>query len=153
MKKNGERVIACICIVIGILMFVFTKDFSYGGLESFGTGFWPRILAALLIIFSIIQIVSSTFSKKADGEEIVIDWKSDGMKRIYKLIVITVIFGILIKLIGLIPALIFMFFAVMWIMEERRWKWLILTSVGFPVGAYVIFNILLKVSLPTGILF
>ena len=40
MRRHGNMAFAVVFFVIGILMFVFTKDFAYNGLMNFGAGFW-----------------------------------------------------------------------------------------------------------------
>lgn len=47
MRRHGNMAFAVVFFVIGILMFVFTKDFAYNGLMDFGAGFWPRIIVYL----------------------------------------------------------------------------------------------------------
>ena len=68
---------------LGVLMFWFTRQFSYNGLQNFGTGFWPRVIAAIMMLCSAVLFVQSMLSKDPTKNEIVIDWKSEGMKRVY----------------------------------------------------------------------
>lgn len=35
-------------------MFVFTKDFAYNGLMDFGAGFWPRIIAVIMMVCAVL---------------------------------------------------------------------------------------------------
>ena len=43
-------------------------------------------------------------------------------------------------------------FGVMWVMKERRWKMLVLTPVAWVAFTYLIFQRVLFIGLPTGIL-
>ena len=49
---------AVVFFVIGILMFVFTKDFAYNGLMDFGAGFWPRIIAVIMMACAFVHYLS-----------------------------------------------------------------------------------------------
>lgn len=153
MRRHGEMVLAGGFFVLGVLMFWYTRQFAYNGLESFGTGFWPRVIAAIMMVCSALLFVQSLLSKDPEKDEIVIDWKSEGMKRVYKVAVILVVFCVALYFIGLCLALLFMIFGIMWSMEERRIPFLVITPVGCSLFIYVVFQILLKVKLPAGILF
>ena len=84
MRRHGNMAFAVVFFVIGILMFVFTKDFAYNGLMDLGAGFWPRIIAVIMMACAVLLFITSLFSKDTKMNEVVIDWKSAGMKRVYK---------------------------------------------------------------------
>lgn len=138
---------------LGVLMFWFTRQFSYDGLQSFGTGFWPRVIAAIMMFCSAVLFVQSMLSKDPTKNEIVIDWKSEGMKRVYLVAAVLIVFCVALYFVGLCPALFVMIFGIMWSMEERRIPFLVITPVACSLFIFVAFQIMLKVKLPAGILF
>lgn len=89
---------AVVFFVIGILMFVFTKDFAYNGLMDFGAGFWPRIIAVIMMVCAVLLFITSLLSKDPKMNEVVIDWKSAGMKRVYKVCGVMILFCVILYL-------------------------------------------------------
>ena len=153
MRRHGNMAFAVVFFVIGILMFVFTKDFAYNGLMDFGAGFWPHIIAVIMMACAVLLFITSLFSKDPKMNEVVIDWKSAGMKRVYKVCGVMILFCVILYLFGLCIALAVMFCGIMLAMHERRWWMLAIFSVSMPVFIYVVFQVLLRVKLPMGIIF
>lgn len=145
--------VSVVLIILGVLMFWHTKQFPYGGLTAFGAGFWPRTLAALLIIFSVLLFITSWFSRDPKMNEVVIDWKSIGMKRVYATVGVMVLFCVMIHYFGLLFAIFWMIFSIMFVMGERRKTWLIITPASMTLFIFVAFQLLLHMSLPAGVLF
>ena len=108
MRRHGNMAFAVVFFVIGILMFVFTKDFAYNGLMNFGAGFWPRVIAVIMMVCAVLLFITSLLSKDPKMNEVVIDWKSAGMKRVYKVCGMMILFCVLLYLFGLCIALAFM---------------------------------------------
>ena len=134
-------------------MFYYTKDFAYGGLMDFGTGFWPRIIAAIMMICAAALFVTTLINNDPKMKEVVIDWTSQGMKSVIAVVAVVVVFCVLLYFIGLCFALVFMIAGIMLCMQERRIPVLAAVALGMPLFIYVVFQILLKVKLPTGVLF
>lgn len=153
MRRHGNMAFAVVFFVIGILMFVFTKDFAYNGLMNFGAGFWPRVIAVIMMVCAVLLFITSLFSKDPKMNEVVIDWKSAGMKRVYKVCGVMILFCVLLYLFGLCIALAFMICGIMLAMHEKRWWMLATFSVGMPIFIFVVFQVLLRVKLPMGIIF
>lgn len=152
MRRHGEMVFAAVFFIIGGLMFVFTRQFTYNGLTEFGAGFWPRVIAVIMMFCAVLLFITALLSKDPAKNEIIIDWKSPGMKRVYKVCGVIVVFCVILYLVGLCIALIFMFLGIMLAMHERRWWMLTIFSLGMPAFIYVVFQVLLHVRLPMGIL-
>lgn len=152
MRRHGNMVFAAVFFVIGALMFVFTRQFNYNGLTDFGAGFWPRVIASIMMFCAVLLFVTSLLSKDPSMDEVIIDWKSPGMKRVYKVCGVILLFCVILYFFGLCIALIFMFLGIMLAMHERRWWMLAIFSLGMPTFVYVVFQLLLHVKLPMGIL-
>ena len=152
LRKTGNMILSVVFIVLGILMFVFTGQFPYNGLTNFGAGFWPRIIATLMIICSLLDFITSMLSKDPKMLEVIIDWKSAGMKRVYATAVVLILFCVLVHFFGLLIGLLWMIFGVMFTMGERRIPMLVVTPIVMTLFVFVAFQVLLKVQLPTGTL-
>ena len=66
---------------------------------------------------------------------------------------VMILFCVILYLFGLCIALAVMFCGIMLAMHERRWWMLAIFSVSMPVFIYVVFQVLLRVKLPMGIIF
>ena len=75
------------------------------------------------------------------------------MKRVYKVCGVMILFCVLLYLFGLCIALAFMICGIMLAMHEKRWWMLATFSVGMPIFIFVVFQLLLRVKLPMGIIF
>ena len=64
-----------------------------------------------------------------------------------------ILFCVLLYLFGLCIALAFMICGIMLAMHEKRWWMLATFSVGMPIFIFVVFQVLLRVKLPMGIIF
>lgn len=138
-------------ILIGLACFIFygTKDFDPIVSKAPGAGFWPRILALVLIILAIALLIETFFyGKNKNNNSMPIDYKSPAMKRVYIMIGIFAMYAGILYLGGFIIASLLFIPSVMYLLGERNKKILITVSVSITGIVYVFFTILLHITLP-----
>ncbi len=119
--------------------------------DVLGPAFWPKILAVLMIILSVLLIAESLLSKSDEPSPI--DIRSEGFKRVVKICAVLVLFGILIFFAGIYIAMLAMMPLTMYLHGERKIPVMAGITIGMIVFIYLVFGKALLVPLPTGMLF
>ena len=138
-----------VILCLAIFSLVISFQYSYSGIIGPGPGFFPIWLSVSLIILSILYIYESIKGKNVSEEE----WPTgQSLKQILFIIMSLVLFLLLFVLCGfLVAGIIFLT-----VLFYKEYKWFVTASlsVGITLFIYVMFNIVLKVHLPSsGILF
>ena len=145
-------------IVTGAVMLIFSMTvyiltLGFPGSESvvggLGPGFFPKMVAGGMMLMGVIVLVRGIVSRgKTDG----IGLKPADLKTPALLLVFTVIYIILTATLGFIIATpVFLIFTM--IMWRVHWGKAILIGVGMTATLYFFFSMLLRLPLPTGIVF
>ena len=116
-----------------------------------GPGFFPKILAGLLIslglLLAVIAAREKTETPAADADD------STGGHRMVRPVAVLVVFGViapLVAVIGYIPAMVLLVVVVLYGVERRRDLRSLLAAVLIPVATYVLFAHLFAIPLPSG---
>lgn len=142
--------ISCLFAALGGWIFYATKDFAPYYRGAPGSGFWPRVIAVLMLCFSAAQAVVTLVRKKNTNQEEkpVFLFSSPGMRRIYLMFAVILALGFSVKWLGFVITALWFIPVVMIIMEERRLVQLILSSLAITFAIYAIFTWGLQMRLP-----
>jgi putative tricarboxylic transport membrane protein len=127
-------------------VFYQTKDMRDTVFGSLGAAHWPRFIAVVLLIFTVLLLIQTIFSKSSQSSPL--NFKSGGIKRVFALFGILIAFGITLPILGFLLSSFLFIVVVMLVMGEKKKSWIIYSSVGITVGIYIIFDYLLKLMLP-----
>lgn len=147
--KKYNLIAAAVFALVGVGMIVSIRGFEYNGLSEIGAGFWPRVLGILMILFSAAYAVETLCGKE---EPVSIDFKSEGLRRVYGMCGILLVFAILIKVLGFFCGAAFFIPSCMWVFGERSKKKIFVITAGVVLFVYVVFVALLQIGLPRGFL-
>jgi len=153
LRKNSKAdIVAATCLLlVSFLVFWISKDFP-SSKTGIGVSTFPKLLAGLLIIFSIVIIIqaikNSSFSKK---EPIFKEFKK-GHKLIIAVIIILIIYIHTLEVLGFILSSFLLLITLMFIFGERRKIILLLVPLLFSVILYLVFSKMAMVFLPEGII-
>ncbi len=153
MRKNSKAdIVAAICLLlVSFLVFWISKDFP-SSKTGIGVSTFPKLLAGLLIIFSIVIIIqaikNSSFSKK---EPTFKEFKK-GHKLIVAVIIILIIYIQMLEALGFILSSFLLLITLMFIFGERRKIILLVVPLLFSVILYLVFSKMAMVFLPEGII-
>ena len=153
MRKNSKAdIVAAICLLlVSFLVFWISKDFP-SSKTGIGVSTFPKLLAGLLIIFSIVIIIqaikNSSFSKK---EPTFKEFKK-GHKLIVAVIIILIIYIQMLEVLGFILSSFLLLIILMFIFGERRKIILLVVPLLFSVILYLVFSKMAMVFLPEGII-
>ena len=140
---------------IGIFLFVFSAILSIGAIRlgigkinDFGPGFFPLLAGLFIAVFSVIIIVSSLkgFADRKTEHGALVTGKSA------MIVVVLLLFGLFVEKAGFFLCTFFASLLTLRINGIKKWSYLLFVPVLICVGIFLIFNLLLEVRLPFGIL-
>ncbi|MDT5222409.1 MAG: putative tricarboxylic transport rane protein [Mycobacterium sp.] len=127
------------------------RDLSmFGDHNVPGPGFFPKILAGLLIVLGLLL---AGISMREKPEEFDADEPGTAGRRMLRPVAVLIVFGViapLVAVIGYIPAMVLLVLVVLYGIERRRDFRSLLAVVLIPVATYVLFAHLFAIPLPSG---
>lgn len=143
---------------VGLLVFFIYCFFFVGGIikepypNMLDAAEWSRILLALLIICLIANIVKIYKGKKREeGFKVNFNLKEIVKSKFFIGSALMLVYSIVLDYAGFITSSIIFFSLYSYLLGQRSWKKLILSSLVSVVALYVIFNGMLDIMLPRGI--
>ncbi|SNS00238.1 Tripartite tricarboxylate transporter TctB family protein [Anaerovirgula multivorans] len=150
--KKWSYIIACVTTIIGGTFIYLSKDFPQKAGNAPGPGLWPGLLGAVLIGLSLILVISTLTTKKTSMMENMV-LLTVPIKRVYKLMGITIAFTVILYFFGFVIATLLFIPAVMYLLEVRSLKYMVTTSLLVTTFIYVVFVLILNIPLPKPIFF
>ena len=138
--KLATKISELTFLIGGAWVVYMTSTMKYTGNNPIAPGDYPRALAIVIIIMSILLIVSSKTEKKDRGEK--------AYKPLLITIIATVIYVFILNIIGFIPSTILLLFGLSMYFSGNKWKISLPYSVGFTLFLYLFFRQFLGVLLP-----
>ena len=132
------------------------KDLAmFGENDVPGAGFFPKILAGLLIVLGLLLAGMALREKPgdADGDAAADDEQGAARRRMLRPVGVLVVFAViapLVAVIGYIPAMLLLVLVVLYGIERRRDLRSLVAAVLIPVATYVLFAHLFAIPLPSG---
>ena len=149
--KKYNYIVSVVMLALAGYIFYETSTYDIGTSFQKNPAIWPQFLAAALALLSVALIVETLFTRSAESGEAVIDWKGPGMKKVYIMLALLVVFVVLMKIFGMLIALFLLIPAIEWVMGCRSKVMLIALPVGLVAFVYVFFVVIMKLTLPAPI--
>lgn len=143
MTLRADHVAGAAFIVFGALIIVLSGDLPFGQLSMPGSGFLPKIIASLMMLFGLALIARASAESKPYSE---IAWR-DG-KHAAMVTVITAAGIALYTVLGFIITMALMMVALLLIIERRNPLYASGYAIVIVTLTYVAFEYLLKTPLP-----
>ncbi len=142
-ERVGELVITGVLFCIGLFSVLMSRDMPKGEFSVPGPGFYPTILGFVMCSFSIaLGIRVFLYYRTTKRVEI-------GHPYIWFTTVALIIVAILFERIGFIPMIALFIVFLLRILSHLRWVSCILWAIAGAVTAYLLFDLLLGVQLPS----
>ena len=146
--KKANYIISAIMFLVGLGIVVMSSSLKIQiGDGDPGAGFWPMLLGALIIIFAV-GLAISTLKNKKMLEEKTFTISTPANMRVYILFGVIVLFCVILYFLGFYIGALLFIPAVMYLLEVRSVKKIVLTTVITLAAVYVLFGVLLNISLP-----
>ena len=143
-KYNFIIVAVMLLVVTGV--YYFSKDMPREMHGVVGASQWPRFIATVLFIFTLLLLFQTVFGKFDSPSPV--NFKGKGLKRVFIIFAALIAFGILLPFLGFLLSSSLFIITVMISMGEKSKLRMIFSSVGISVFIYVFFEYLLNVMLP-----
>jgi hypothetical protein len=139
---------ACMMLLSAVVT-ITVQEFPEGGYsEGFGPGFYPLILAVVILGLSLVLIYETIRSKNKEAIGLTINQ----LRMPAFLTIAIIVFSVLLHYIGfLIDSVLFLF--VTMVLLKTKPKLALSLSIIFTVVIYVLFKLVLKVPLPEALFF
>lgn len=147
MKKQNYAV-SIVMLAIAAYVYYESCGYTVGTSAQKNPAIWPQILAATLAILSVLLIIETIFAKTPEGDPEKIRWNTPGMKKVYIMLGILVAFVVLMKIFGMLIALIPLVLAVELLMGARKPVMLAALPIGAVIFVYIFFVVIMKLTLP-----
>ncbi|MGB3262047.1 tripartite tricarboxylate transporter TctB family protein [Paenisporosarcina sp.] len=144
----ANRIISIILLVFSIFVWIGANEFPASNGQGLGPDFFPKVTAIILGVLATIL-----FFKKEDTEESIFSFPRSAVPLFVSGLIALVLYVILIEFIGFTISTILLTFSWMWLMGIRKWITLIVASILISVGIAAVFEFLLFVPIPHGILY
>ena len=125
--NNKDFLAGLLMISVGAIAFYMALDYPFGSALRMGPGYFPRVLAGILMTFGLYVMIRGIKS----GEKVEGAW---GWKALAMITVAFVVFGWLMDRIGMIPSLVVMFFLAA--LAGHQFKWLEVTILTVLMTAF-----------------
>ena len=142
MKLRADHVAGAAFIVFGALIIALSGDLPTGHLSMPGSGFLPKIVATLTIVFGLALVARASESRPYSE----VSW-SDG-KHAMMVSVITALAVALYSYLGFVITMTAMMVALLVLIERRNPFYAFAYSAGIVLLTYVSFEYFLKTPLP-----
>lgn len=148
MQKILLRV-GIISIGLSVSYFAGALSYSVGTLAQPGPGLYPLFVGALLILASVGVFVSTLLRPSVKSIEFP---EGRGIRQLLSITAVMIVYGVALPYTGHLLAAAIVVFGVLQAMGLRRWYIKIGLTVALSLGSFYLFDILLKVPLPRGVL-
>lgn len=144
--KKYNYIVSVVMLLLSGYIFYESSGYTIGSSAQKNPAVWPCILAGALALLSVALIIETALKKEPGEEKKAIDWKSPGMIHVYIMLEIVVGFVVLMKIVGMLLALL-----IMNLMGCRSKVMLIALPVGMVAFVYLFFVVAMKLTLPAPI--
>jgi hypothetical protein len=139
--SNKDFLAGLLLLCIGAVAFFIALDYPFGSSLRMGPGYFPRVLAGVLMFFGAFVLVRGVMTK----ERIKGIW---GWKALAFIVVSLIVFGFTMEHLGLVPALVAMFFIAALGGHEFRFIEVVILTVFMTIFSVVVFVYLLGLPYP-----
>ena len=131
----------CIFLFFGLAAVIIGQDYPMGSAGRMGPAYFPTILGSLLILIGFIGVVRSFLH---DGEAV----GKFYIKEIILILSAVLLFGVLMRGAGLVPAVVVLILLSAYASPKFRWRDNLLLAVGLAIFSVVVFVKLLGLPMP-----
>jgi putative tricarboxylic transport membrane protein len=149
--KLADIIAGIISAAIGVYVLLVCRGYPEDVIMKIGPAFFPEILAWGMVVFSAILIFQA-FAGKSLGEFENLDIKQKGVQRIIGAVAVMIIYCIILKPVGFLIVTIPFIMFYMFILGNRSKHQYFWVPVAITLGVYLVFEKVLVLSLPMGLL-
>ncbi len=141
LRNNRDFLAGLLFLALGVLTIFFARDYPMGLAARMGPGYFPTVLGGILCLFGVVVMIRGIRS----GAPVQGAW---GWRPLGLITLSIVVFGLTMEKLGLIPALMLLFFVAALAGREFRFREVLLLAVLMSAFAAAVFVYGLKLPYP-----
>jgi hypothetical protein len=152
--KRGNFIFALSLECIGIFVLVYSYKLGLQKITNPGPGLFPFLLGIFLCLV-VLPALFESFKKSTELHPVDKTIDTQALSPFVQLCVVILClfeFFFLLEILGFVIAIFLFLFGLFWVGNPGRWVFNSLISIGTVLVTYLMFNTLLQVALPLGIL-
>lgn len=157
MKEKGKNILSSVLLVLlGIvIIIVIPEQVRDTQNEFFGPRLFPIVVAIVLIVFSMINLITTIIKNNSEENEERSSFKSykKDLIRVLLVFLTLILWTYNVTTFGFFATTLVVFVLQMIIIGERKVIKIVITSITFTIIANFTLGALLRINLPSGILF
>ncbi len=152
--KNRETIIAVFWILLGSIITIWSSTFPFGSGKRLGPAWFPFILGLIVILLGAILCCRAILKKEIYPEKNLESLlpKDAALHRVAFVLLAMLAAAALFDVLGFLITTFCLMLFLFRVIEPQLWKVDLFYVLIFTLGSYILFRVLLKVQLPTGIL-
>lgn len=156
MKKKASAqlsniISAVIGIAVGVTAILLTTGFRQFVNVPIGPEVFPRIMATGLIVCSVALLIFNLVKKDTDAAP-PLSLRDHGIQRMLIIVGLVLAYYLLLEIVGYLILSPILLFLSMLVMGYRKYRSMIIISLGMTVAVFLLFWQLLVIELPNGVL-
>jgi putative tricarboxylic transport membrane protein len=149
-RMRAHIPVAVILLVLAGYIFLATGDLPFGALRVPQSAFFPKILAALLAILSLLVLIRPAAPLRTVEHASAID--AGGWRRIGVTLAAMAAFALVLEPLGFLLAAFLLMVSLLRAVEAQSWRRIIVIAAAAALLSYLVFARFLGVPLPAGVL-
>jgi len=149
--KQADLVAGGVGVLIGAYAIWEAQRMPTDLIMKIGPGFFPTILAGLLVLFSLILMLNALRGRSKGSIE-PLRWSDHGLRRGAVMVLATAVFCVALKPVGFILTAIVFMLVMMLVLGNRKPVALVSAPLIVTAGVWLVFEKLLHLNLPQGLL-
>jgi hypothetical protein len=141
--------------VLGLFFAIQSMRLSVWSRSGPSAGFFPLLIAIIIIGFSLLIIAGSLVLTRTQEEEKILEKQGKNVVGIFRMpsyALLMLAYGVLMESLGFLIASALFLFPILKYIEKQGWKITILVGLGSIIISYLLFVFFLKVPLPRGLI-
>ena len=148
--RRANITVALVFVSVSIVLLFAANRFNFGTLRVPQTGFFPRTLAILLLLLSLVLLAQALHQNVAERDGVKIP--AEGWIRIASTLAIMIGFALMLEWLGFLLSTFMLMIFLLRAIEAPRWSKVVAVASVTAFASYGLFGWLLGVPLPAGIL-
>lgn len=151
--REDDRFCSLVLLGIALAACLGASQHDVGTFNNPGSGFFPMVLGIVLGILSLIILAGGVIAKRAaTTKQLVVKKRSFFTMNALIVVAVLICYGLLLVPLGFIVTTFLLFTALFKFVADQKWLPSLGEALALSLGSYIIFEVLLGVPLPYGII-
>ena len=151
--KKRDGVIAICWIILGSVITLWSRTFPFGNRQALGPAILPFLCGIMLIFLGIVVLFQTMKQKEKEVTTAPpLFPRGVALKRVALSLLVMFLSAVVLDRLGFVSTLFCMTLLLLRTIEPMKWRFDLIYTLAFTIGSYILFQVLLTLSLPRGFL-